>query len=82
MAEVMWHMPRLLSGLGPLTPRGPEDGPPALVIPGFVANDRTTMELRRALATSGWRVHGWQAGSTSAVTDPILLGILQSGPYV
>ena len=24
--EVMWHFPRLLSGLGPLTPRGPEDG--------------------------------------------------------
>ena len=62
VAEVMWHMPRLLSGLGPLTPRGPEDGPPALVIPGFLATDRTTMDLRRALARAGWRVHPWLLG--------------------
>lgn len=62
LAEVVWHLPRLLSGLGPLTPRGPEDGPPALVIPGFLATDRTTMELRRALARSGWRAHPWLLG--------------------
>ena len=63
--EVMWHVPRLLSGLGPLTPRGPEDGPPALIIPGFLATDRTTMELRRALARSGWRAHPWLLGINS-----------------
>src|SRR5215210_5269609 len=62
MGEVMWHMPRLLSGLGPLTPRGPEDGPPALVFPGFLATDRTTMDLRRALARAGWRAHPWLLG--------------------
>jgi pimeloyl-ACP methyl ester carboxylesterase len=62
MREVMWHLPRLLSGLGPLGPRGPEDGPPALVIPGFLATDRTTMELRRALARAGWRAHPWLLG--------------------
>jgi len=61
-AEVLWRIPRLLSGLGPLTPRGPEDGPPALVIPGFLATDRTTMDLRRALARTGWRVHPWLLG--------------------
>ena len=60
--EVAWHVPRLLSGLGPLGPRGPEDGPPALVIPGFLATDRTTMELRRALARAGWRSHPWLLG--------------------
>ena len=37
-------------------------GPPALVIPGFIANDRTTLALRRALAAAGWRVHGWRMG--------------------
>jgi len=41
--EVAWHMPRMLSGLGPLGPRGPEDGPPVLVIPGFFGTDRTTV---------------------------------------
>jgi len=60
--EVAWHIPRLLAGLGPLGPRGPEDGPPALVIPGFLATDRTTMELRRAFARAGWRVHPWLLG--------------------
>ena len=62
LREVMWHVPRLLSGLGPLGPRGPEDGPPALVIPGFLATDRTTMDLRRALARAGWRSHPWLLG--------------------
>jgi hypothetical protein len=61
-AEMLWHLPRYVSGLGPLCPRGPEDGPRALVIPGFLASDRTTMELRRALARGGWRVHPWLLG--------------------
>ena len=43
-------------------PLGPADGPPALVIPGFLATDRTTMALRKALAEAGWRVHGWELG--------------------
>ena len=43
-------------------PRGPEDGPPALVLPGFLANDRTTMDIRRALARAGWRVYPWNLG--------------------
>jgi pimeloyl-ACP methyl ester carboxylesterase len=60
--EVVWHLPRLLAGLGPLGPRGPEDGPPVLVIPGFLATDRTTMDLRRAFARAGWRVHPWLLG--------------------
>jgi len=47
---------------GSTRPIGPVDGPPALVIPGFVAHDRTTMALRRALADAGWRVHGWEMG--------------------
>ena len=50
LREIAWHFPRLLAGLGPVGPRGPEDGPPALVLPGFLASDRTTMDCRRALA--------------------------------
>ena len=60
--EFAWHLPRMLAGLGPIGPRGPEDGPPALVIPGFLANDRTTMDFRRALARAGWRAHPWLLG--------------------
>jgi pimeloyl-ACP methyl ester carboxylesterase len=60
--EIAWHVPRYLAGLGPLGPRGPEKGPPALVLPGFLASDRTTMDLRRALAQAGWRVYPWGLG--------------------
>lgn len=49
-------------GFGHLGPRGPEDGPPALVVPGFLATDRATMELRRALARAGFRVYPWRLG--------------------
>src|SRR5512133_881130 len=63
MREIAWHLPRFLAGLGPVGPRGPEDGPPALVLPGFLAGDRTTMDIRRALARAGWRVHPWNLGT-------------------
>ncbi|MEA1072256.1 alpha/beta hydrolase [Sphingomonas sp. LY160] len=73
LGEVAWHLPRVLSGLGPLGARGPEDGPPALVVPGFMASDRTTMELRRGLARGGWRVHPWEMGlNTGAKADTLV----------
>ena len=62
MREIAWHLPRALAGLGPLGPRGPEDGPPALVIPGFLSSDRTTMDFRRGLARARWRVYPWDLG--------------------
>ena len=60
--EAGWLLARFWHGIGHLRPRGPEDGPPALVIPGWMASDRTTIALRRALAEAGWRVHGWELG--------------------
>ena len=62
MSEAAWLASRAWHGIGHSGPRGPEDGPPALVIPGFIANDRTTMALRRALAEAGYRVHPWNCG--------------------
>jgi pimeloyl-ACP methyl ester carboxylesterase len=62
MSEAAWLFSRAWHGIGHSGPRGPEDGPPALVIPGFIATDRTVMELRRALADGGWRVHPWECG--------------------
>ena len=52
----MWRL------FGSTRPIGPPDGPPVLVIPGFVAHDRATLALRRTLAAKGWRVHGWEMG--------------------
>ena len=60
--EAAWLGSRAWRSFGHLRPRGPEDGPPALVIPGFLADDRTTMELRRALAAAGWRTYPWNMG--------------------
>lgn len=75
LAEAAYLLPRAVYGLGHLGARGPEDGPPALVIPGFIANDRTTMQLRRALAGAGWRVHpwglGWNLGATEDIIDQL-----------
>jgi pimeloyl-ACP methyl ester carboxylesterase len=65
-------MSRATHGFGHLDARGPEDGPPALVIPGFIANDRTTMELRRALAEGGWRVHPWAMGWNMGATEDVI----------
>lgn len=62
LAEGAWLGARAWRSFGHLGARGPEDGPPALVLPGFIASDRTTMELRRALAAGGWRVHPWGLG--------------------
>jgi pimeloyl-ACP methyl ester carboxylesterase len=62
LGEAAWIVPRLWRLFGSTKALGPIDGPPALVIPGFVAHDRATLALRRALAAEGWRVHGWEMG--------------------
>ena len=59
-------------GFGHSGPRGPVGGPPALVIPGFIATDRTTMELRRALADAGFRVHPWRQGWNLGATPDVI----------
>ncbi|MEO7654989.1 MAG: alpha/beta hydrolase [Sphingomicrobium sp.] len=62
IGEVASLWPRLWRGFGHLEARGPVGGPPALVFPGFIASDRGTMELRRALAEACFRVHPWRLG--------------------
>jgi predicted alpha/beta hydrolase family esterase len=68
LAEIGWNFARLVNGFGPRGPIGPMNGPPALVIPGFLATDRTTLALRKALARVGWRVHGWEMGWNRGAT--------------
>jgi predicted alpha/beta hydrolase family esterase len=53
---------RLYRAFGKLGERGPPDGQPLMVIPGFCASDRSTLGLQRALAKEGYRVAGWGLG--------------------
>jgi dienelactone hydrolase len=48
--------------IGPQGAIGPHDGPPAMVVPGFLAHDRHTTQLRQALSEAGFRVHPWRQG--------------------
>lgn len=67
LAELGWNIARFVNGFGPRGAMGPQGGPPVLVIPGFLATDRTTLPLRSALAEAGWRVHGWGMGWNKGV---------------
>jgi hypothetical protein len=60
--EIAWNVGRMLGTFRKRGPRGPEDGQPVLVIPGFLCGDQTTFSLRRELARAGFRVHGWKQG--------------------
>ena len=60
--EIAWNLGRMLSTFRKRGPRGPLDGQPVLVIPGFLCSDQTTFSLRRELAREGFRVHGWKQG--------------------
>ncbi|HWI88345.1 MAG TPA: alpha/beta fold hydrolase [Sphingomicrobium sp.] len=73
LAELGWNVARFVNGFGPRGPIGPPDGPPVLVIPGFLATDRTTLPLRKALAQDGWRVHGWGLGWNRGVRHDTIL---------
>ena len=58
---------RAYRGFGRLGERGPAHGQKLMVIPGFLATDRTTLGLQRALAAAGWRVTGWGLGLNRGV---------------
>lgn len=60
--ELAWNLARLMAAFRKRGPRGPLDGQPVLVIPGFLCSDQTTFSLRRELARAGFRVHGWKQG--------------------
>jgi pimeloyl-ACP methyl ester carboxylesterase len=68
---------RFWRGFGRLGERGPADGPPLLVIPGFLASDRTTLGLQRALAAAGYRVDGWGLGINRGARPDTLTRIVE-----
>ena len=53
---------RFYRSFGRLGERGPADGQAVMIIPGFVATDRTTLGLQRAFGRAGYRVTGWGLG--------------------
>lgn len=59
--------------LRPLLPRG--DGHHVIVLPGFTADDRSTLPLRRVLGDLGYRAHGWGLGDNLGPTPDILRGV-------
>ncbi len=63
---------RFAGAIGRLRERGPADGPPLLVIPGFLASDHTTLPLQRELAREGYRVAGWGLGLNRGATADLL----------
>jgi hypothetical protein len=68
---------RAWRGFGRLGERGPTDGPRLMVLPGFLANDRSTLGLQRALAEAGYRVTGWGLGLNTGVQADTLDRIVE-----
>ena len=48
------------------------DGHPVLVLPGFMASDRSTGALRRLLASLGYETYGWGLGSNVGPTERVI----------
>ncbi len=63
---------RFYRSFGSLGPHGPADGPKLMVVPGFLATDRTTLGLQRALGAAGYRVTGWGMGLNRGARVDIL----------
>ena len=68
---------RAYRSFGRLGERGPAEGEKMMVIPGFLANDRTTLGLQRALARAGYRVTGWGLGLNKGVRADTLDRIVE-----
>lgn len=68
---------RFYRQFGHLGERGPPGGQRLMVIPGFLATDRTTLGLQRALARAGYRVTGWGMGLNSGVKPDTLDRIVE-----
>ena len=62
--------------IGRLGERGPRDGAPLMVVPGFFASDRSTLGLQRAFARAGYRVAGWGMGLNRGAYGGILQDII------
>lgn len=63
---------RTAASFGSVTPLPRSgNGQPVLVIPGFMASDKTTQRLRLSLNAAGYQTHGWGLGRNRKVTADI-----------
>lgn len=62
-AEAIEGPKLLVSLVQPGAPMARGDGRPVIVYPGFLANDLTTLRLRRSLSGARYEAHGWGLGS-------------------
>jgi len=67
-ATLVVALPLLLAA-----PRG--DGHPVLVLPGLLANDRSTAPLRRFVERLGYPVTGWSLGRNQGPTQRVVDGL-------
>ena len=56
---------------------GRGDRHPVLVLPGFIADDTSTVPLRWAIRSCGYWAHGWRLGRNMGPTEEVLDGIRQ-----
>ena len=56
-------------------PRG--DGHPVLVLPGWLASDRSTQALRWFLRDRGYHAHGWRLGRNHGPSSQIVSGLAE-----
>jgi hypothetical protein len=77
LRETAAILSRVYRGFGQLGERGPANGPKLMVIPGFLASDRTTLGLQRALAGAGYRVAGWSLGLNTGAREDTLERIVE-----
>ena len=56
-------------------PRG--DGHPVLVLPGFLADDRSTRALRWFLRDRGYHAHGWRLGRNTGPTPETVTRLVE-----
>lgn len=57
------------------TPRG--DGHPVLVLPGFLAGDRSTLPLRWFLRERGYHAHAWRLGTNFGPSEERVAGLVR-----
>ena len=62
LAETLEGPKLLLSLIQPGVPMARGDGRPVIVYPGFLANDWSTIRLRRSLAAANYQAFGWGLG--------------------